>query len=163
MPFLEEFLRDFFGGASIVYICMYLSVLFWHVTLATLLNTSNFYVNLQGPLQTKYYLSLVFFFFFMNVPQRNRITRGLLSTIVRIVIRIEKNIECSDGSAITKKTKLDFGFSNIHIFFIFYRIFFPYLIFFFWSHRACFVSSTSKNEENPGLTCHYPIFRLGYT
>ena len=67
----------------------------------------------------------------MNVPQRNRITRGLLSTIVRIVIRIEKKIECSDGSAITKKTKLDFGFSNIHIFFIFYRIFFPYLIFSF--------------------------------
>ena len=68
--------------------------------------------------------------FFMNVPQRNRITRGLLSTIVRIVIHIENNIESSNGSGITQKTKPDFGFLNIHIFFVFTNLFFIFDDFF---------------------------------
>ena len=78
----------------------------------------------------------------MNVPQRNRITRGLLSTIVRIVIHIENNIESSDGSGITQKTKPDFGFSNIHIFFVFTN-FFSYLMIF--SLPSFFGSVTHKN------------------
>ena len=72
--------------------------------------------------------------FFMNVPQRNRITRGLLSTIVRIVIHIENNIESSNGSGITQKTKPDFGFLNIHIFFVFTNLFFIFDDFFPYPH-----------------------------